>query len=586
MSFSPAPPSDEMPSWSPVAVAASFFFVGAALGCSGLGDSEPSSLEARLEFAGRPSTPGAGGELVVSHIGADAVGADSSRMQRTRFIPGMAGVHMEDNDLRGFLDGTFVWGWNQPGQFHVRFGRKASSPQYGEHELFRVIQLWEGVRLPPSARVRAADLTLRVEEGPEHPVQVLLYKVERSWNPGEGGVQKDNVSPPERGEVWWRAARADVELWGLPGVGYASAGPNSDTPKTALADALYEPGDSLLVFDDPGLARYVQQRARAGDPLRFLIKISDAEEDRPRSRLTVFSSNYGGSRNNVRKPTLKVQWSADSDSTVFREQMILEHGRTTTAGPFTVPSGGWIDASFAVSAERYDPPLLELRGGKTSSDTARWRPVMGPIRNDWSWLEVRARALHDPVEIGSPFEFRIHETWALKDPSQAEIRVAFEAPSGRRHVVSPEYKGCYSWNVSFVPNEVGHWRYRWIGDFAESPMVSPVGEFDVVAGTRVQVEEALRRLIADLEEADLSGDDDAASAEKEYLYDRFLGLERALMKVERPPTFYADTNSALQTLHRAREILYGAPMPDSLPLVVSPSHRGRTQCRVGRDSSG
>jgi peptidoglycan-N-acetylglucosamine deacetylase len=39
------------------------------------------------------------------------------------FVAGPLYDGMEDNDLRGFLDGGFRWAWNQPTQAHVRVGR-------------------------------------------------------------------------------------------------------------------------------------------------------------------------------------------------------------------------------------------------------------------------------------------------------------------------------------------------------------------------------------------------------------------------------------------------------------------------------
>lgn len=483
---------------------------------------------------------------------------------------------MEDNDLRGFLDGKFIWGWNQPGQSHVRFGRRASSPRYGEHELFRVVQRWEGVRLPPSARVSRADLVLHVEEGPEHPVRVLLYRVNRDWSPGAGGIQMDNVSPPAPGEVWWNGSRFGEEQWGLPGAGHAGRGPGSDTPETALADAVYRPGDSLLVFSDPGLASYVEEHATAGEPLRFLLKTSDVQEDRPGSLVAVYSANDGDTRNASRKPRLEVRWSGAAGRTLHRERVILEYGRSTDVGPFAVPPRGWIDVSFAAS-DGYAEPLVEVRGGETPDDTTGWTPVAGPMPNRWSWLQARLRALHDPVEIGSPFEFEIHETWVLRDPSTATVEVAFAAPSGRRHVVEATYRGGYRWRVSFVPNEVGRWRYRWIADFAESPTVSAVGRFDVVGGSRERLRNALGDLVEDLENLEDARSGGDTPADTSYLYGRFLRIEREVMRLESPRSFRSDTNSVLPLLDRAREALYGARLPDSIPLVVSPSHRDRDE---------
>jgi hypothetical protein len=538
-------------------------------------------IENLLEFPEERAAPASKGELVLSHFGPSDPMANGF-VHRTVFVPGRAGVRMDDNDLRGFLDGTFVWGWNQPGQIHVRFGRRPRSPRYGEHEVFRVLQLWRDVRLPPKARVSRAALVLHVEMGPDHPVHVLLYRVNRSWNPGEGGIQQDNVSPPARGEAWWNAARFGEEGWGLPGVGYYGSGPDADTPATALGDARYFPGDSLLVFSGAGLNAHVQEQASSGGAVQLLLKTSDVDEDRVGSLVTVYSADYGDSRNDARKPTLEVHWSSPGERALLREWMVLEHGRATTAGPFPLPSGGWVSAEFA-TAEGYEAPLVEVRGGETPSDTASWTAPSGPLVNEWSWLQVRIRALHDPVPVGSPFSFDIRDTWVLEEPSQAVVRVAFLSPSGVRSLVSPTYQGRYTWRVSFVPNEVGAWRYRWVADFAEAPTISPVGRFDVIATERAQLFRALRELIDDLEEAAVQPRREA-TARREILYGRFLRLEREVLRMETPESFHSHANRLLPLLRRSRELISGAPVPDSIPLMVSGSHQGRTEHLSGTDA--
>ena len=139
---------------------------------------------------------------------------------------------MTDNDIRGFLDGGFIWGWNQATQIHVRLGRNGefSRPMYGEVELSRVLQRWDGITLPPDSEISTCRLTLQVEEGPEGPLRLFVYAVARDWRPGSGGEDGNNVSVPKPGEVWWRDAAYGEVPWGLPGVGFASdAHPEADT---------------------------------------------------------------------------------------------------------------------------------------------------------------------------------------------------------------------------------------------------------------------------------------------------------------------------------------------------------------------
>ena len=77
--------------------------------------------------------------------------ASSPAVHRSTFVNGPDYCGMTDNDIRGFLDGGFIWGWNQATQIHVRLGRTGEfpNPKYGEVELFRVLQRWDD-HGPPS----------------------------------------------------------------------------------------------------------------------------------------------------------------------------------------------------------------------------------------------------------------------------------------------------------------------------------------------------------------------------------------------------------------------------------------------------
>ena len=90
--------------------------------------------------------PLADGTLRVSLLGSGAT--DSGLTHETTFVNGVGYTGFSDNDIRGFLDGRFQYGWNQPLQAHVRVGRRHSSPRSGEPELFRVLPRWADLRLP------------------------------------------------------------------------------------------------------------------------------------------------------------------------------------------------------------------------------------------------------------------------------------------------------------------------------------------------------------------------------------------------------------------------------------------------------
>ena len=153
------------------------------------------------------------GTLALSGLGAATSNDTSpSATQHTLLlVPGLDYAGMQDNDIRGFPNGRWVHGWNQVGQRHVRLGRGPSTSRFGEKEIMRAIHRWDHITLPTNAVVTQASLEIVVETGIEEPADVMLYEVHRDWNPGSGGLQGDNTSPPAPGEVWWpEAAHGEI----------------------------------------------------------------------------------------------------------------------------------------------------------------------------------------------------------------------------------------------------------------------------------------------------------------------------------------------------------------------------------------
>jgi len=142
--------------------------------------------------------------------------------EASRVTPGHVSVYrneigyagMADVDLRGFLDGRFRYGWNQPSQIHVRTGRFHSSPRWGEVELFRSIYRWGDLDLPRDARVDKARVWIQVEEAPRYTghATVFLYALNQAFDPGEGGTLRNNTSPPKKGEVWWGERAHEIAI--------------------------------------------------------------------------------------------------------------------------------------------------------------------------------------------------------------------------------------------------------------------------------------------------------------------------------------------------------------------------------------
>jgi hypothetical protein len=510
--------------------------------------------------------PGSRGQLSVDLL-ADGSG-EPGRPHRTVWVNGPGYAGMEDNDIRGFLDGTFKWGWNQPGQIHVRIGRRPDGASYAEHELFRVLHRWDDLVLPPGARVAEASLRLAVEGGPDHPLRVLLYRIRKDFEPGQGGTERDNVSPPVAGEAWWNDARYGELAWGLPGAGFASAAADADTDVQPVADGLYRPGDAAIVLEGPRLAAYVEEAATSGAPLLLLLKLSDHHEDAPGNMLYFYSGNFGDSGNEARRPRLEVAWSAQARAALLTESVTLEHGREFVGPRLPLEGPGWIQASFE-SDEGYDPPRIEIRGG-SEFEAGRWQPLYGPTRVDWSWVQVRLRSVVNPVPIGEPFDASLRDTWVINGVPAAEqdVHWYFVGPSGQRHELEAEYDGDWRWSVRFVPRELGSWRYAWTSDFTGEPFVSPTGRFDVVGGDFAGLATALEWLVADA----TSAPEDS----RRVLQLRLIRLEREVLRLATPATFRSEEGERLRGLLReARERISGrpVPVPEDIPLVGSPSHR-------------
>jgi len=531
--------------------------------------------------------PGICGLLRVSWFTDDGANSEC-RSHVSTYVNGPHYSGMEDNDLRGFLDGGFVWGWNQPSQAHVNLGRlspdsrvPACPPKYGEEELFRIIQRWEGIRLPSGSTVLDARLVLTVERAPELPLRIMLYAMQKDWNPGGGGTERNNVSPPKRGEVWWNDVGFRERAWGLPGAGFAARGnPDADTDEVPLADATYRPGNEKVVLGSEELARYAKARIADGKPLLFLLKLSDYHEDIPGTEIDFYSGNYGSSHCVSQRPQLVLEWTSGAECGSRDERVRIEYGRTRVIPQIEVRENAQCAISFFPEAG-YDVPTIEVRevGEAGRSDLTDWSTVGPLFVTEGGLLDLRITAARNRVSLGEAFHAELRDTWvATAPPEEQSVLWTFVAPSGSEQVAEASYKGDFRWAVAFVPDEIGPWRYHWRHRFISEGFNSPVGRFDVVAGNLEVVIDRLRRLAAEVEATAPGDDPDVIEVQR----GRFYRLQRAALLLQDPRSFRSESGIALRQLHnRIRSSLSGRPVPDPIPLVSSPPAIGERPKRAG-----
>lgn len=515
-------------------------------------------------------------------------GPPGRSLHRTRLVPGR-NCAMADNDLRGFLDGGFYLGWNQPEQFHVRAGRDGYGgaisaspvgevPRYGEHELFRFLQRWDLSNLPRNAKVEAATLEMRVETACEKAARVAVYRVFRDWEPGRGGVEENSISVPKTGEVWWLWARHEEEPWSLPGAGHpGDAAEGADTAPMPLAVAEYEPGDSTVRWSDERLTEYVSECVQRGEPLRLLFKLSDYLEDVPGIQLSFYSADCGGHRDDGFRPELEIEWSVAGSGEQDGEIVFpvhLEAGRTHEfhLTPLS-PGSYWVElaaddvfeAGAIAIATRDSGGFQDVPHGASAIRVGEGGPAT-----------VRVTGGITPIDLGDFFEDELRHTWVIAGPPEDQaVEWLFESPTGRVKTVPARYAGRYVWAVRFTPDEVGRWRFRWRHHLMNSPREGPPGFFDVVGRDR----EVLKRYLEDLHTEIEENVDDLTSPAAEVARVRFVRLQRALVRTLAGVGIDPPGRIPFDELAGVRSLLWGRPMPEEIPLTSMPLVRemnGRT----------
>ena len=514
-----------------------------------------------LSFEGGP--PPVRGTVRVCVLDGGADPTEEPGVHTSVFVRGPSYEGMEDNDIRGFLDGGFQWAFNQVGQTHVRLGRNAAEPRhlrYGVPEVFRVLQRWDGIRLPEGSTVVRCRLRLHVEFTSDVAQRVYLYAAHKDWEPGSGGVDGNNVSVPNPGEVWWNEAGFGRQEWGLPGAGYAAdAEPDSDTEAMPLAECLLEPGAPLVEFDSGALAHYAGRRLKGGKPLLFLLKLSDAGEDTPGSLMGLYSASDGDSLSLARRPSLHIEWTHPACRVAHERSVLVEHGRTLKLPGVAAAEGALVSVEFDPGPDSEVPTIERVSPGDGGS--LAWRQVQGPLVADSDRVLLRLAALRNPVALGAQLEANFSDTWILTaPPEEQDVHWEFRSPSGVSHVSHGVYEGRYLWSLGFRPDEVGRWQCRLIHALAGTPYAGPIHVFDVVVDGLEPAVEALQSLTSRVAEAR------AEERPLEVLRRQYTQLQRGWIRGQTPGSFRGPNGLEFrEDLRRARSAFWGKEVPAEPP---------------------
>jgi hypothetical protein len=487
--------------------------------------------------------PSVRGTLRISAFGPGPDVPDgASLVHHSVYVNGLRYSGQEDNDLRGYLDGRFRYGWNQPTQYHVRAGRWNHSQRWGEYELFRVLYRWGDLGLPRDAAIERARIRIFAEKPSfnEEPVTVMLYEAKKPYDAGEGGVERNNISPPKKGEVWWGQLAHEEKPWGLPGVGFASdVHPDADTGAQALAEATLKPGDHEIVFESAALAAYAERSAQRSRPLYLLLKLSDQDEDVRGTAVHLWSGNVGLHRNPARRPRLELDWSSPTPQAIAEHAIHLEHGRTAELPPLKAPDTSRYIVSFQPE-EGSEWPRIEVRSGPNE----KWRVATVGALAGRGGLSVRLAATPDSVARGQAFEGSFRDTWTTSAaPEEQEVTFTFVAPSGDVHRVLADYQGDFTWKVSFPPDELGRWRYGY-EHLLDEGFRGADGVFDVRPGDRDAIAQQLRALAQAIR--DRNYEDPRLAVHK--FGPEFWALERAALASMTPEEWVGATGREMDKL--------------------------------------
>ena len=445
-------------------------------------------------------------------------GPELSPRLRTVFRAGRFYDDMQDVEIRGLPGGRVRYIRNVATQYHVRVGCESTGHKRGTYEVMRLLHRWNLAALPEGASVESARLVLRQEDTTSFPhfsplrwpTTFYLYPVKKPWHPGRGGVDGDNLSRPEPGDVWWLEAKAGELSWHEPGCGYGSdQDPEADRGEQPLASArLCSPQDDL-VFTGPRLATHVEEALASDKTLNLLITASQEDELLHGSVKCFFSRESGEDNNPESRPRLELEWRARA---LWAEShpFVIEPGTSCIVRPSSCPShvdAVTLCASMSLSDPEDSRPCLEpevyaldwRRPGDNGRESGALQkpltlPSWGSIGEDFRvCLSTAVR----PVEAGGEFVANLHQTWipSAGEPEALIVEFTFAAPSGRMFKQAARHRGEHRYECRFRPDELGLWSYSWSTQPDERfPAQRGTGYFTTVRGPAAPHRQVLETL--------------------------------------------------------------------------------------------
>lgn len=377
---------------------------------------------------------------------------------------------VHDADIRGLVDGTGKYQFNQGRSYHMRVGRRYHGANEAAFELKRALVRFEIPDLPAGSRVGDVELSLWVEaflsDSPLAqdsaallPLHAYLYPLDLEWKEGRGGVDLDDFSGAARGEVDWLSARAGEVAWPAPGaLQQTPSGNGRAYSVSALATAMVVGDNRWLRFSGPLLTEYVDSLRAEGDlSASFLVKLDDAQEDHWGTEMAFLTSQYGiESDYRSRRPLLVLDVDVPGPRTVLDVPFTLEAGEELELPRPPVANQMALMAADIEGSGGIPPQVaIETREGGGSMPLHNPTTVSGDVK-------LTLSAAPHPMELGRSVALAVTASWIKPGPRSVQVPdFMFIAPSGTIHHVRADSADHRSFVVNFTPLELGLWRYAW-----------------------------------------------------------------------------------------------------------------------------